>query len=237
MILPKRARQRQVGEGFGEAALSMVPIVGGPLSVLWVQFVGAAYEKRRQAWAEEISEAVNDLLARVDNLEGEDLAANEQFLDALAYATSTAVTTAHREKLEALRNAVLNAALPSDIDSDTQAIFLRHVRDLTPSHLRLLKLLSDPLAWFERRGIPWPNNIISGGLGKNVIEVGIPEFANRRELYDQLERDLTSAGLTNTGGLHTLMSANGLTASRASDMGEEFLKFISDPRDELAYPR
>lgn len=229
---PEKGKAGKFGEGIGEAALSMVPIVGGPLSILWVQFAGAAYEKRRQAWAEEISEAVNDLLSRVDDLETEDLAANDQFLDALAYATATAVTTAHREKLDALRNAVLNAALPSDIDSDTQAIFLRHVRDFTPSHLRLLKLLSDPPAWFELRGIPWPD-IISGGLG-NVVEVGIPEFAGRRELYDQLERDLTSAGLTNTGGLHTTMSANGLTASRASQTGKEFLKFISDPRDALA---
>jgi hypothetical protein len=138
------------------------------------------------------------------------------------------------EKLIALRNAILNVALSSDLDADTQAIFLRHVRDLTPSYLRLLKLLSDPPKWFAERDIPWPDNVMTGGLGTDVVERGIPEFAGRRDLYDQLERDLTAAGMTTGGGLHAMMSPSGLTAGRASDTGKAFLGFISDPRERLA---
>lgn len=228
---PEKGKARQIVEGVVEGGLSVVPFVGGPLGVLWVQIAGAAYEKRRQAWAEEITASVNDLIERVDQLDAESLAENDQFLDALAYATTTAIATAQREKLEALRNAVLNAAIGLDITADQQVIFLKHVRDLTPSHLKLLKLLNDPPAWFKQLGIPWPGNIRMGGLSTSVVEVGIPEFSGKRALYDQLERDLAAAGLTNSGGLHTMMSGSGLAASRTTDTGKQFIRFISDPRE------
>ena len=213
-----------------EGALSTVPVVGGPMAVMWVALAGRAYDKRRETWEADITTAVNDLLERMDDLDESDLANNDQFLDALAYATSAAITTAHQEKLAALRNAVLNAAAGTNLDTDTQAIFLRHVRDFTPSHLRLLKLLDDPKRWFSQHGIAWPDNIMMGGLGTDVVEVGLPELAGQRVLYDQLHADLSYAGLTNTGGLHTMMSGNGLAARRTSDRGREFLAFITDPR-------
>jgi hypothetical protein len=230
---PEKGTRRQIGEAAVEAAVSAVPIAGGPLAVVWVQWAGAAYAKRKQEWEREIASAVQDLIDKVDDLAPERLVENVSFLDAVAFATTAAVTTGQQEKLDALRNAVLNTALPGDLDADTQAIFLRHVRDLTPSHLRLLKLLSDPPKWFAERDIPWPDNIISGGLGESVVEVGIPELAGRRDLYDQLERDISAAGLYRGGGLHVTMSAGGLATGRATEAGKAFLAFISDPRDRL----
>lgn len=215
---PSRTKRRQVGEAVGEAAASVIPVAGGPIAVLWVTLVGAAFEKRRQAWADEITDAVNDLLDRVDSLEAEDLAQNPEFMDAVAFATATAVTTSHRVKLDALRSAVLNTASGIELDADTQAIFLRHVRDLTPSHLKLLTLLNDPPRWFEAYQLSWPN-VHMGGLGKSIVEKGIPEFAGRRSFYDQLDRDLNAAGLANTGGLHTTMTGDGLSAIRTTETG------------------
>lgn len=141
---PDKSTKRDVAEAVGEAAVSLVPVAGGPLSVLWVRMVGAAYERRRRDWEAELVNAVNDLIQLVEDLEEENLAANEQFLDAVANATAAATGTSQREKLDALRNAVLNAALSSDLDSDTQAIFLNNIRDLTPSHLRILEAVRQP---------------------------------------------------------------------------------------------
>ncbi|WP_410575542.1 hypothetical protein [Amycolatopsis sp. cmx-4-61] len=228
---PEKGKVGKFVEPAVEAALSVVPVAGGPLAVLWKQFAGAAYEKRRQAWSEEISSAINDLLSRVDGLEALSLGENEEFLDALAYATAAAVVTSQTEKLQALRNAVLNSALPSDINADKQAMFLQYVRDFTPSHLKLLRLLDDPPAWFRDSGRAWPE-LYTGSLG-NIIEAGIPEFAGQRALYDQLGNDLAAVGMTNTGGFHAMMTPNGLTAGRLTETGREFVSFITDPRDRL----
>lgn len=211
-----------------EATLSMVPAVGGPLTAVWAAVVGAAYEKRREQWQREITEAVQDLLDQIDELTPENLAANPDFLDALVHATMTATATGQREKLDALRNAVLNSALPSDLDSDYQAMFLRYVRDFTPSHLRLMKLLNDPPAWFAAHGIPCPN-VSMGGLGV-VIESGMPEMAGQKELYGRMFADLAAAGLSNTGELGTTMTGHGLTQQRSTETGRAFLRFITDPR-------
>lgn len=218
-----------------EATLSMVPVAGGPLTAVWAAVVGAAYEKRREQWQREITEAVQDLLDQVDELTPESLAANPDFLDALVHATMTATATGQQEKLAALRNAVLNSALPSDLDSDSQAMFLRYVRDFTPSHLRLLKLLDDPQTWFAEHGIPWPDMMMGGAVGKVVVEGGMPEMAGQSELYNRLFTDLQAAGLTINGGiggpmLGTTMTGQGLTQQRTTETGRAFLRFITDPR-------
>jgi hypothetical protein len=228
---PEKGKVSKLVEPAVEAALSVVPVAGGPLAVLWKQFAGAAYEKRRQAWSEEVSSAINDLLLRVHDLDAQLLGNNDRFLDALAYATATAVTTGQQEKIDALRNAVLNSALPSSISADRQAIFLHYIRDFTASHLKLLKLLADPPAWFEASDRDWPN-LYAGGLG-SIIEAGIPEFIGQRDLYDQLGSDLAAAGMTNTGGFHTTMTASGLTAGRLTETGKAFLSFITEPCDRL----
>jgi hypothetical protein len=38
--------------------------------------------------------------------------------------------------------------------------------------------------------------MMAGGLGTIVVERGILEFAGRRDFYDQLDRDLSAAGIT-----------------------------------------
>lgn len=226
---PERSTDKATAATIIEAGLSAVPVAGGPLAVMWAALVGAAYEKRREQWQREMTEAVQDLFDQVDELTPKSLAANPDFLDALVDATMTATATGQREKLDALRNAVLNTALPGELDSDSQAMFLRYVRDFTPSHLRLLKLLDDPPAWFAAHGIPWPN-VSMGGLGSVVVERGMPEMAGRKELYRRMFADLNAAGLSNTGDLGGTMTGHGLTQQRTTETGRAFLRFISDPR-------
>jgi hypothetical protein len=63
-------------------------------------------------------------------------------------ATDVALRTHLDAKREALRNAVVNAALPSAPSSEQQAEFLRLVETLSPTHLRLLRLYDNPRAYF-----------------------------------------------------------------------------------------
>ena len=44
-----------------------------------------------------------------------------------------------------LRNAVLNSVLPTAPDEDIQDLYFAFIDELTPTHMHLLTLLSDPL--------------------------------------------------------------------------------------------
>ena len=72
----------------------------------------------------------------------ENLRDNEQFVSAMIQATQSAAKTHRKEKLEALRNAVVNIALGHKQIEDLQAIFLKHVDSFTPVHLELFRFFS-----------------------------------------------------------------------------------------------
>jgi hypothetical protein len=72
-------------------------------------------------------------------------------VDAVVTATRIVDRTSQREKIEALRNAVLNSALPAAPDQDIQQLYFALIDNLTPTHLRLLTLLDNPPGWFDAR--------------------------------------------------------------------------------------
>ena len=158
----------------------------------------------------------------------EDLQTNDAFVSTVLQATQIAVRNHQDEKRAALLNAVINAALRKTPDDSLREMFLSWIDDLTIHHLILLQLFRNPQQWFKEHGRPWPGNIMMGGLSI-VVEEGLPELAGKRTFYDQVWNDLNSRGLVNTGGLHTTMSAQGMTAKRTSELGDSFLDFVSPP--------
>lgn len=81
-----------------------------------------------------------------DGLSLESLVGNDLCTDAVVMATRTIEHTHQAEKIQALRNAVLNSVAPGAPDADTQTIMLTQVDRFTPSHLRLVTLWDDPPA-------------------------------------------------------------------------------------------
>ena len=123
-----------------------------------------------------------------------------------------------KRKNAALRNAILNVAKGGAPEEAIQHIFLNLVDILTELHLRILRVFYAPAP---------PPGMRMGGLS-SVLEHNIPELRGRRELYDQLWKDLYVRGLVNTEGLHTTMSGNGLTQKRTTELGDTFLTFIPE---------
>jgi hypothetical protein len=72
-------------------------------------------------WFTELAEGVEELRQRVDGLDLEALAGNDLFVDVVVTATRTVEHTRQAEKIEALRNAVLNSVASDAPDADTQA--------------------------------------------------------------------------------------------------------------------
>lgn len=223
---PDKSTRREILERTVEAGAGMVPIIGGPLAVALTVAMGWTYNRRMAEWMEDLAQAVTDLQERTDHLSFEELAQDEDFVDAVVAATRAAQATRAQQKLDALRNGVLNALGPDAPSQDEQARFFRLVEQFTPAHLRMMTFLDDPGAVFDAMDLPRPN-LLSAGRSA-LLEV-MPEFTGRRDWYDLLDRDLAAASLTNHGGLHAMQSGASLWNSATSTLGKRFLAFVSDP--------
>jgi NAD(P)-dependent dehydrogenase (short-subunit alcohol dehydrogenase family) len=225
---PSKSTGREIAEKAVEAGLSMIPLAGGPAAVAFAYAVGRGYNRRLQAWLTQLAEAVDDLVDQVEGLDIDTLAENEDFLDAVATATRAAERTHQSIKIEALRNAVLNAALPTAPDTDTQMMFLRWADEFTGSHLRLLTVLNDPPRWFADHNLTAPDLYMGGPI--HIVEAALPEMAGRRDFSNQLLRDLNSAGLVMIDSLNVTQTGASLMQPTTTETGRRFINFISDPR-------
>jgi hypothetical protein len=225
---PKNKSAGDIGREIGKAIVSAVPVAGGPLQVLFENVFAAPLEKRKQVWLEQLAEVVAELQQKVEGLTPERLANDEAFVTVAMQASQIAIRNHQREKLEALRNAVLNSALPNPPEEDERIIFLRLIDQLTPWHLRILSLLSGPEQWMARNNVQNPG--WSAGGVSTVIEHCFPDLRGKRDIYDQIVRDLQAEGLVGQGQfLHVTMTGRGMLESRIPERGKRFLKFISAP--------
>ena len=113
-------------------------------------------EKRRDERMDSIARRLSELEQKVDELRLEDLRDNEAFVSTVMHASQAALRSHQKEKLDALRNAVLNAALPNAPDDDLQLMVLNYIDSLTPGHLRILTFFENPRRGAAREGIEFP---------------------------------------------------------------------------------
>lgn len=200
-----------------KAGLSAIPVLGGPATELFQLVIQPPLERRRAEWMTAIGEKLKEL--EENGVKLEQLAENEDFITAAMHASNIALRTHQQEKLDALRNAVLNVAVGQAPDDALQHMFFRWIDSLSPLHLRMLKFFQAPTP---------PPGLSMGGLS-SVLEHSMPELRGQRHIYDQVWKDLYTSGLVNTDGLHVTMSGSGLAQRRTSELGDAFIKFISDP--------
>ena len=121
--------------------MSAVPVIGSPAAELFGFLVVAPASRRRDEWIRSIDERLVVLESRIPGLI-ESLPSKDEFVTAALHATQVAMRSHQKEKLEALRNAVVNVAAGSAPDSDRQLIFLGWVDAFTPTHLAFLESLA-----------------------------------------------------------------------------------------------
>jgi len=220
--------QRTAGDTKHAAArvvLSAIPWVGGPAVELLAAILRPPWEKRRDEWMQNIAEAVRRLLEQ-GRTTVEQLQANEAFIDAIQQASVIATRNHEMEKIEALRNAVVNSALPDAPEESLQKMFMAMVDDMTVWHMRILGLFQNPQSWFARCGKP----PLEAGMVRAPVEVllaAYPEMSAKRAFYDQAWRDLHSRGLVYIDSLHITTSPYP-AAPRTTELGNQFLSFIAD---------
>jgi hypothetical protein len=166
--------------------------------------------RRRDEWWADVARRLLYLEGKVQGFKFENLRDNEQFVSAMIQATQSAAKTHRKEKLEALRDAVVNIALGHKPMEDLQAIFLNLVDSFTPVHLELLR-------FFQHR---------------NTLD--LERFRNERYVSDQSTMDLLSRGLirdTRPYATRGRDSDDSLVIHdwEVSGLGKQFLDLISNP--------
>ena len=135
----------------------------------------------------------------------------------------------NEEKLEALRNAVLNVAVASAPEEDEHEMFISLIDNFTGWHLRILAFLADKKGIAEKREkLPFPGWPM--GAVATVLKHVYPQLQGRRDFYDLIVSDLYRAGLVVIDSLHGTGTREGLMlAKQSSDKGDRFLAFITEP--------
>lgn len=219
-----------VVHAIAKAGISAIPIAGAPAAEIFALVVTPTLERRRDEWIDSIGEGLKELAQKVAGFKLEDLAKNEEFITTVTHASQAAVRNHQKEKLEALRNAVLNAALPNALEEDLQLMFLNFIDSFTSWHLAILEFLDKPREWGIKHGITYPDSPEPHRISVN--QAFIHAFSDprvKRETYDVFLRDLSSRGLINSEKINIMIPDAGDLASWTTDMGKQFLTFISSP--------
>jgi hypothetical protein len=141
------APKRSAGDiGYAIVRAGLSTVAGAPGAELLQLLFGAPLERRRDAWMKEVGQALQEL-EKNRGIRLEELQTNETFVTVVIQATQMALRNHQREKVQALRNAVINSAIGINIEEDLQLQFVRYVDELTPSHLALLNSLADQEQW------------------------------------------------------------------------------------------
>lgn len=208
--------------------------IGSPLAELITAVFGSPVSKRRDKWLIYVVEGLEETKARLKDFDPENLKDNEQFISATLQATQIAIRNHQQEKLEALRNAVLNTAIGIDINETIQLMFIEAIDALTPLHLRTLKFFDNPDEYFQANSLQQPTGIMMENRSQ-ILEMSLPEMKGSNELSKLVVNDLTLRGLLSDDSSRTSVTTGvtqiGPFETISSHLGKDFLRYISDPNE------
>lgn len=222
-----------------KATISLIPFLGGPAVELFEAVTGPMLAKRRDKWMIMFAEVINELRGRMDEFSFEKLPENEVFITTVMHASQIAIRNHQKEKLQALKNAVINSALSNVPEEDLHLIFLDFVDSFTPLHLKLLKFFSEPKSEKFIQELDMvigrdgdgtdENGYYAGYKLEKAIEYIFPELKDKSYIYERVLQDLTTKDLLLYGGTGLKVYPNIKLNPKITILGKKFLAFISCP--------
>ena len=206
-----------------KAALGVIPYAGAAAAELFTLVIAPPLIKRRDEWIESIAQGLRSLETQIEGFRIENLSKDDAFVTAVMRATQSAICTHQKEKLNALRNAVLNVALHREPDEDVQLLFLSFADALTQWHLRILK-------YFDEH----PTAAQSGYRSGDLLKI-YPELDGQEHFYEQIVRDLYTRGLVLSNVTPGTATAFMSYAGKTTNLGKSFLEFITPPLVEASH--
>jgi hypothetical protein len=213
--LPK-ATVGDAAHTIAKAGISAIPVIGGPATELFSTVIIPPLTKRREAWLQSLADGLDALEKKVDGFSVQSLANNEEFVTMVMEASHIAVRNHSQEKLEALRNAVLNSAVKSP-DEYFQGLLLQFIAIATPWHFRVLAFYRDPESFVKKAGL----KLESGDFLSSFVERIFPVLKGKDAFRLQIERDLLHFGL--------VLPEGAWYSERTTNTGDLVLKLIQSP--------
>lgn len=216
-----------------KATVSLIPILGGPAADLFDAVTAPMLSKRRDAWMVMFAEAINELHANKFDIDK--LIHDEKFITIVTYASQVAIRNHQKEKLEALKNVVLNSVIYNHIlIDDLELILLNLVDSFTPSHIKVLTLIKENKPEeLQKKILKTLNNVrsINGNYDFNQVLIEIyPELKNTLTfVIDDLKSKNFILGVWKDG---YVITRSGYLRISLSEYGERFLDFITAPNYE-----
>lgn len=209
-------------------AIASIPGIGNFASEIFHTIISSPLEKRKEQWMIKIAEGLEELQNKVDGFNVETLCENDLFISILNRASQLAISNHQEEKLNALKNSIMNTAMGISIDENEQMMFLNLVDSMTPWHLKIIYYFENPKQRYMEKGM----NPIDYPMGSPITPLVdfYSELKDKESFINLIVKDLYNNGLFNTDGLNGIMTSNGMYASRLTEYGERFLQFISSPK-------
>lgn len=210
-----------------------MPIVGPALTEI-VGLTGNNYQRRVDHWIHQITGVVNRLNDM--NITVQNLQQNEAFFSFLLHATPIAIKNHQAEKIEALRNAMLSVADEKKFEDEDMAFtFLRYIDELSVTHLKLLRAVSEYRDYFNH--VKTMQAAHKGFMHYKVI----PDLSP-----DQMRlclRELDTKSLLHANDLEDLdefqsqagyiqLEQSDRTPLQSTQIGEKFMQFITDIKQQ-----
>ena len=223
-----------VGHALAKGIIGGIPIPLGAsvASEIFNLVIAPPLTKRRDEWIESIAEGLKKLEEKVGGFKMENLSQNEQFITTVMQASQAAIRNHQKEKLEALKNAVLNAALPSAPEEYLQLIFLNVADTLTTWHMRILKFFDNPEIYIKEANIKIPD-------WEEISPIGVffhlyPRFQDQLPIFNLMIQDLADIReLLSEDKIRERMKKMAyLSISHTTNLGKQFIKFITSPIGE-----
>jgi hypothetical protein len=211
------------------AAVDAIPIVGGSLSTLIEQLIPDWKFKRLLTFVAELSVDVESVKERIQL----DYLKKEQFGFLFEQTFRAVLENYQVEKLDALRNVLVNSMVSMDVNQEMKEYMLGLVGRLGSLHMRFVSLLEDPAIYYKTHGVQ--DEVSQVGIGGSMIQELRKCFT---EMTDESIRavwnDLYNYALVNTEGrtLGVMISDRGSRALKGclTEFGRLLVRFIRSPK-------
>jgi hypothetical protein len=157
-----------------KAVVSSVPAVGSLAVGFFDSYIVPPATQRTYKFLEILVQELEKLKSKIESVDCE----SPVFLTTFLHASQIACRTHKEQKLEALRNIVLNSSIPTSLEDDVLAMFLNWIDGFTALHISTLKHLHylDTYALEE-------------------LYRYFPMLEQNRAIYNQVLKDLADRGL------------------------------------------
>lgn len=235
-----------------KALISSIPSIGSLVVNFMESYIASPAQRRLYAFLESLVKELEELKSKNSAVDFD----SPVFVTTFWQAHQIAIRTHKEQKLEALRNAVLNSSIPSSLDDDLQSMFLNWIDVFTPTHIFILKCLHY-LDQYEPEELKaqFPelekNEALYNQILKNLVErdliilreVFITEEENKNYWPSYVYPPIPQLGVVDrTKGkkLNTFRrieninrivnnSSSGMNKSKTTELGKQFIQFIESP--------